>query len=275
MIGRAAALTNLGDKDRAFRAKKQAFGSFFRFSPCRCALMRRKLRQRQIPSFGRRMVRVCRETDFSGCCFARKYDGMRMPGKASLCHPCRQPSAPACGVPRRRNGSRAQRRQRQVRRECRNEDFSGCYFARKYNCMGTPKKSLPLSPVSPAERTRLRSAEAPQRKPRAAPAKAGSEGMSKRGFLRLLLRPKIQLHGDAEKKPPFVTRVASRAHPLAECRGAATEAARSAGKGRFGGNVETRISPAVTSPGNTTAWGRRRNPTARGSCSPRSGGKAP
>ena len=191
MIGRAAALTNLGDKDRAFRAKKQAFGLFFRFSPCRCALMRRKLRQRQIPSFGRRTVRVCRETDFSGCCFARKYDGM-----------------------------------------------------------GTSEKSLPLSPVSPAERTRLRGAEAPQRKPRAAPAKAGSEGMSKRGFLRLLLRPEIQLHGDAEKKPPFV-------------------------KGRFGGNVETRISPAVTSPGNTTAWGRRRNPTARGSCSPRSGGKAP
>ena len=191
MIGRAAALTNLGDKDRAFRAKKQAFGSFFRFSPCRCALMRRKLRQRQIPSFGRRTVRVCRETDFSGCCFARKYDGM-----------------------------------------------------------GTSERSLPLSPVSPAERTRLRGAEAPQRKPRAAPAKAGSEGMSKRGFLRLLLRPEIQLHGDAEKKPPFV-------------------------KGRFGGNVETRISPAVTSPGNTTAWGRRRNPTARGSCSPRSGGKAP
>ena len=156
MIGRAAALTNLGDKDRAFRAKKQAFGSFFRFSPCRCALMRRKLRQRQIPSFGRRTVRVCRETD-----------------------------------------------------------FSGCYFARKYNCMGTPKKSLPLSPVSPAECTRLRGAEAPQRKPRAAPAKGGSEGMSKRGFLRLLLRPEIQLHGDAEKKPPFVTRVASRAHPLA------------------------------------------------------------
>ena len=119
--------------------------------------------------------------------------------KASLCHPCRQPSAPACGVPRRRNGSRAQRRQREVRRECRNEDFSGCCFARKYNCMGTPKKSL-----------------------------------------------------------PFVTRVASRAHPLAGCRGAATEAARSAGKGRFGGNVETRISPAVVSPGNTTAWGRRK-----------------
>ena len=111
--------------------------------------------------------------------------------KTSLCHPCRQPSAPACGMPRRRNGSRAQRRQREVWRECRNEDFSGCYFARKYNCMGTPKK-----------------------------------------------------------KPPFV-------------------------KGRFGGNVETRISPAVTSLGNTTAWGRRRNPTARGSCSPRSGGKAP
>ncbi len=141
MIGRAAALTNLGDKDRAFRAKKQAFGSFFRFSPCRCALMRRKLRQRQIPSFGRRMVRVCRETDFSGCYFARKYNCMGTPKKASLCHPCRQPSAPACGVPRRRNGSRAQRRQRQVRRECRNEDFSGCYFARKYNCMGTPKKA--------------------------------------------------------------------------------------------------------------------------------------
>ena len=187
--------------------------------------MRRKLRQRQIPSFGRRMVRVCRETDFSGCCFARKYDCMGMPGKASLCHPCRQPSAPVCGVPRRRNGSRAQRRQRQVRRECRNEDFSGCCFARKYDGMGTSEKSLPLS-------------------------KAGSEGMSKRGFLRLLFRPEIRRHGDVGKKPPFV-------------------------KGRFGGNVETRISPAVTSPGNTTAWGRRRNPTARGSCSPRSGGKAP
>ena len=191
MIGWAAALTNLGDKDRAFRAKKQAFGSFFRFSPCRCALMRRKLRQRQIPSFGRRTVRVCRETDFSGCCFAWKYDGM-----------------------------------------------------------GTSEKSLPLSPVSPAERTRLRGAEAPQRKPRAAPAKGGSEGMSKRGFLRLLFRPEIRRHGDVGKKPPFV-------------------------KGRFGGNVETRISPAVTSPGNTTAWGRRRNPTARGFCSPRSGGRAP
>ena len=161
--------------------------------------MRRKLRQRQIPSFGRRMVRVCRETDFSGCCFAWKYDGM-----------------------------------------------------------GTSEKSLPLSPVSPAERTRLRGAEAPQRKPRAAPAKAGSEGMSKRGFLRLLFRPEIRRHGDVGKKPPFVTRVASRAHPLAGCRGAATEAARSAGKGRFGGNVETRISPAVVSPGNTTAWGRRK-----------------
>ena len=31
--------------------------------------------------------------------------------------------------------------QREVWRECRNEDFSGCYFARKYNCMGTPEKS--------------------------------------------------------------------------------------------------------------------------------------
>ena len=202
MIGRAAALTNLGDKDRAFRAKKQAFGSFFRFSPCRCALMRRKLRQRQIPSFGRRMVRVCRETRISPAVTSpenttawgrrkkslplspvspaertrlrsaeapqRKpraapakggLEGMSKRGflrlllrpeiqlhgdaekKASLCHPCRQPSAPACGVPRRRNGSRAQRRQREVWRECRNEDFSGCYFARKYNCMGTPEKS--------------------------------------------------------------------------------------------------------------------------------------
>ncbi len=82
--------------------------------------------------------------------------------------------------------------------------------------------------------------------------------MSGNGFLRLLFRPEIRRHGDVGKKPPFVTRVASRAHPLAGCRGAATEAARSAGKGRFGGNVETRISPAVTSPGNTTAWGRRK-----------------
>ena len=222
--------------------------------------MRRKLRQRQIPSFGRRMVRVCRETDFSGCCFARKYDCMGMPGKASLCHPCRQPSAPVCGVPRRRNGSRAQRRQRQVRRECRNEDFSGCCFARKYDGMGTSEKSLPLS-------------------------KGGLEGMSKRGFLRLLLRPEIQLHGDAEKKASLCQREVWR-----ECRNEDFSGCYFARKyncmgtpkkkppfvkGRFGGNVETRISPAVTSPGNTTAWGRRRNPTARGSCSPRSGGKAP
>ena len=79
--------------------------------------------------------------------------------------------------------------------------------------------------------------------------------VSGNGFLRLLFRSEIRRHGDVGKKPPFVTRVASRAHPLAECRGAATEAARSAGKGRFGGNVETRISPAVTSPGNTTRHG--------------------
>ena len=212
--------------------------------------MRRKLRQRQIPSFGRRMVRVCRETDFSGCCFARKYDCMGMPGKASLCHPCRQPSAPACGVPRRRNGSRAQRRQREVWRECRNEDFSGCCFARKYDGMGTSEKNLPLSPVSPAERTRLRDAEAPQRKPRAAPAKGGLGECRNEDFSGCYFARKYNCMGTPKKKPPFV-------------------------KGRFGGNVETRISPAVTSLGNTTAWGRRRNPTARGSCSPRSGGKAP
>ena len=191
MIGRAAALTNLGDKDRAFRAKKQAFGSFFSLFP------------------------VSLHVDAS------------------------EVAAAANPVFWQEDGS----------------------------CM------------------------------------------SGNGFLRLLFRLEIRRHGDVGKKPPFVTRVASRAHPLAGCRGAATEAARSAGKGRFGGNVETRISPAVTSPGNTTAWGRRkkppfvkgrfggnvetrispavtspgnttawgrrRNPTARGSCSPRSGGKAP
>ena len=191
MIGRAAALTNLGDKDRAFRAKKQAFGSFFSLFP------------------------------------------------VSLHVDATEVAAAANPVFWQEDGS----------------------------CM------------------------------------------SGNGFLRLLFRLEIRRHGDVGKKPPFVTRVASRAHPLAGCRGAATEAARSAGKGRFGGNVETRISPAVTSPGNTTAWGRRkkppfvkgrfggnvetrispavtspgnttawgrrRNPTARGSCSPRSGGKAP
>ena len=146
------------------------------------------------------------------------------------------------------------------RRECRNEDFSGCCFARKYDGMGTSDKSLPLS-------------------------KGGLEGMSKRGFLRLLLRPEIQLHGDAEKKASLCQREVWR-----ECRNEDFSGCYFARKyncmgtpkkkppfvkGRFGGNVETRISPAVTSPGNTTAWGRRRNPTARGSCSPRSGGKAP
>ena len=216
MIGWAAALTNLGDKDRAFRAKKQAFGSFFSLFPVSLCVDATEVAAAANPVFWQE-------------------DGSCMSGNGFL--------------------------RLLFRSEIRRHEDAG--------------KSLPLSPVSPAERTRLRGAEAPQRKPRAAPAKAGSEGMSKRGFLRLLLRPEIQLHGDAEKKPPFVTRVASRAHPLAGCRGAATEAARSAGKGRFGGNVETRISPAVTSPGNTTAWGRRRNPTARGSCSPRSGGKAP
>ncbi len=191
MIGWAAALTNLGDKDRAFRAKKQAFGSFFSLFP------------------------------------------------VSLCVDATEVAAAANPVFWQEDGS------------CMSGNgFLRLLFRSEIRLHGNAGKSLPLSPVSPAERTRLRSAEAPQRKPRAAPAKAGSEGMSKRGFLRLLLRPEIQLHGDAEKKPPFV-------------------------KGRFGGNVETRISPAVTSPGNTTAWGRRRNPTARGSCSPRSGGKAP
>ena len=141
MIGRAAALTNLGDKDRAFRAKKTSVRIVFCFSPCRCALMRRKLRQRQIPSFGRRMVRVCRETDFSGCYFARKYNCMGMPGKSLPLSPVSPAERTRLRVPRRRNGSRAQRRQREVWRECRNEDFSGCYFARKYNCMGTPEKS--------------------------------------------------------------------------------------------------------------------------------------
>ena len=184
---------------------------------------------------------------------------------------------------------------------------------------GDAGKSLPLSPVSPAERTRLRGAEAPQRKPRAAPAKGGSEGMSKRGFLRLLLRPEIQLHGDAEKKPPFVKgrfggNVETRISPAVTSPGNTTAWGRRKKaslcqrevwrecrnedfsgcyfarkyncmgtpkkkppfvKGRFGGNVETRISPAVTSPGNTTAWGRRRNPTARGFCSPKNGGRAP
>ena len=216
MIGWAAALTNLGDKDRAFRAKKQAFGSFFSLFP------------------------------------------------VSLCVDATEVAAAANPVFWQEDGS------------CMSGNgFLRLLFRSEIRLHGNAGKSLPLSPVSPAERTRLRSAEAPQRKPRAAPAKGGLEGMSKRGFLRLLFRPEIRRHGDVGKKPPFVTRVASRAHPLAGCRGAATEAARSAGKGRFGGNVETRISPAVTSLGNTTAWGRRRNPTARGSCSPRSGGKAP
>ena len=216
MIGWAAALTNLGDKDRAFRAKKQAFGSFFSLFP------------------------------------------------VSLCVDATEVAAAANPVFWQEDGS------------CMSGNgFLRLLFRSEIRLHGNAGKSLPLSPVSPAERTRLRDAEAPQRKPRAAPAKGGLEGMSKRGFLRLLFRPEIRRHGDVGKKPPFVTRVASRAHPLAGCRGAATEAARSAGKGRFGGNVETRISPAVTSLGNTTAWGRRRNPTARGSCSPRSGGKAP
>ena len=216
MIGWAAALTNLGDKDRAFRAKKQAFGSFFSLFP------------------------------------------------VSLCVDATEVAAAANPVFWQEDGS------------CMSGNgFLRLLFRSEIRLHGNAGKSLPLSPVSPAERTRLRSAEAPQRKPRAAPAKGGLEGMSKRGFLRLLFRPEIRRHGDVGKKPPVVTRVASRAHPLAGCRGAATEAARSAGKGRCGGNVETRISPAVTSLGNTTAWGRRRNPTARGSCSPRSGGKAP
>ncbi len=199
MIGRAAALTNLGDKDRAFRAKKQAFGSFFRFSPCRCALMRRKLRQRQIPSFGRRMVRVCRETDFSGCCFAWKYDGMGTSEKkppfvtrvASRAHPLA---------------------------ECRGAATEAAHSAGKGRFGGNVETRISPAVVSPGNTTAW----------------------------------------GCREKPPFVTRVASRAHPLAGCRGAATEAAHSAGKGRFGGNVETRISPAVVSPGNTTAWGRRK-----------------
>ena len=171
--------------------------------------------------------------------------------KASLCHPCRQPSAPACGVPRRRNGSRAQRRQRQVRRECRNEDFSGCYFARKYDAAWGRRKKASLchpcrQPSAPACGVpRRRNGSRAQRRQREVWRECRNEDFSGCCFAR-----KYNCMGTPKKKPPFV-------------------------KGRFGGNVETRISPAVTSPGNTTAWGRRRNPTARGSCSPRSGGKAP
>ena len=225
--------------------------------------MRRKLRQRQIPSFGRRMVRVCRETDFSGCCFARKYDCMGMPGKASLCHPCRQPSAPACGVPRRRNGSRAQRRQREVWRECRNDAgkgrFGGNVETRISPAVVSPgnttawgrRKKTSLchpcrQPSAPAcGMPRRRNGSRAQRRQREVWRECRNEDFSGCYFAR-----KYNCMGTPKKKPPFV-------------------------KGRFGGNVETRISPAVTSLGNTTAWGRRRNPTARGSCSPRSGGKAP
>ena len=176
MIGRAAALTNLGDKDRAFRAKKQAFGSFFSLFPVSLHVDATEVAAAANPVFwqedgscmsGNGFLRLLfrleirRHGDvgkkppfvkgrFGGNVETRISPAVTSPGnttawgrrkKASLCHPCRQPSAPACGVPRRRNGSRAQRRQRQVRRECRNEDFSGCYFARKYNCMGTPEKS--------------------------------------------------------------------------------------------------------------------------------------
>ena len=201
MIGRAAALTNLGDKDRAFRAKKQAFGSFFSLFPvslhvdatevaaaanpvfwqedgsCMSGngflrlLFRLEIRRHgdvgKKPPFVTRVAsrahplagcrgaateaaRSAGKGRFGGNVETRISPAVVSPGnttawgrrkKASLCHPCRQPSAPACGVPRRRNGSRAQRRQREVWRECRNEDFSGCYFARKYNCMGTPEKS--------------------------------------------------------------------------------------------------------------------------------------
>ena len=141
MIGWAAALTNLGDKDRAFRAKKQAFGSFFSLFP------------------------------------------------VSLCVDATEVAAAANPVFWQEDGS------------CMSGNgFLRLLFRSEIRLHGNAGKSLPLSPVSPAERTRLRSAEAPQRKPRAAPAKGGLEGMSKRGFLRLLLRPEIQLHGDAEKK---------------------------------------------------------------------------
>ena len=272
--------------------------------------MRRKLRQRQIPSFGRRMVRVCRETDFSGCCFAWKYDGMGTSEKSlplSPVSPAERTRLRGAEAPQRKpraapakagsegmskrgflravvspgnttawgRRKKASLCQREVWRECRNEDFSGCYFARKYNCMGTPRKKPPFV-------TRVASRAHPLAECRGAATEAAHSAGKGRfgGNVETRISPAVVSPGNTtawgrRKKPPFVTRVASRAHPLAECRGAATEAARSAGKGRFGGNVETRISPAVTSPGNTTAWGRRRNPTARGSCSPRSGGRAP
>ena len=142
MIGRAAALTNLGDKDRAFRAKKTSVRIVFSLFPVSLCVDATEVEAAANPVFwqedgscmsGNGFLRLLLRPEIQLHGDAEK--------KASLCHPCRQPSAPACGVPRRRNGSRAQRRQREVRRECRNEDFSGCYFARKYNCMGTPKKA--------------------------------------------------------------------------------------------------------------------------------------
>lgn len=41
--------------------------------------------------------------------------------------------------------------------------------------------------------------------------------MSGNGFLRLLFRPEIRRHGDVGKKPPFVTRVASRIIRKSKC----------------------------------------------------------
>ena len=216
MIGRAAALTNLGDKDRAFRAKKQAFGSFFSLFPVSLHVDATEVAAAANPVFWQE-------------------DGSCMSGNGFLRLLFR--------LEIRRHGDVGKKPPFVTRVASRAHPLAGCRGA-----------------ATEAARS----------------AGKGRFG----GNVETRISPAVTSPGNTtawgrRKKPPFVTRVASRAHPLAECRGAATEAARSAGKGRFGGNVETRISPAVTSPGNTTAWGRRRNPTARGSCSPRSGGKAP
>ncbi len=105
------------------------------------------------PSFGRRTFEYVGKRISPAVCFARKYDAWGRRKKPPFVTTCRQPSAtppppplPALGC-RARNGSLLASPQRPAKHSevMSKRGFSGCYFARKYNCMGTPKKKPPLS----------------------------------------------------------------------------------------------------------------------------------
>ena len=257
MIGRAAALTNLGDKDRGVSCEKTSVRIVFSLFPVSLCVDATEVAAAANPVFwqedgscmsGNRFLRLLLRPEIQ----LHGDAGKSLP--LSPVSPAERTRLRGAEAP---NGSRAQRRQREVRRECRNEDFSGCYFARKYNCMGTPKKPPFVKGGGGGnfEKEVFWGFFLPQIQlhgdaEKSLPlSKGGLEGMSNEDFSGCYFARKYNCMGDAEKSLPFV-------------------------KGRFGGMSKRGFSGCYFAR-KYNCMGRRRNPTARGFCSPKNGGRAP